>query len=106
MKRATLIIIHPDGRKEVSNYAPSDRPPYEVLRDAVGGLIQPCGQFMKGRSEAYCNEEFLLHGMAPNLEGSKAVNWPVGEKDRLWGSLIEPLHGPIIILEGFDEEED
>jgi len=106
MKRATLIIIHPNGRREVSNYPPSERPPYEVLREAVGGLIQPCGQFMKGNSEAYCNEEFLLFGMAPNLEGSKAVSWPVGEMDTLRGERIPPLHGPIVILEGFDEEED
>lgn len=102
---AKLTVVHPDGRKEISFHDPSDRPTYEWLRDAVGGLIQPCGQFMEPEGEAYCNEEFLLLGMDPNPEGSRAVRWPVGEMDLLRGVEIGPLHGPVVILEGFDEWE-
>lgn len=104
MKRATLIVIHPDGRRLVSNYLPSERPSYDTLRELVGGLIQPCGQFMEG--EAYCNEEFLVLGMAPNLVGSRAVKWPVGELDIVRQVKVGPLHGVVVILEGFEEEEE
>lgn len=87
----------------MSNHLPSERPSYEKLRELVGGLIEPCGQFLEG--EAYCNEEFLLRGMAPNLVGSKAVKWPVGEMDLIRQVRVGPLHGPVVILEGFDEWE-
>jgi len=105
-KKATLTVIQPDGSTKVTEHDPKDRPVYEVLRDLVGGLIQPCASFMEGNVEAYCNEEFLLYGMAPNPVGSKAVNWPVGEIDFLRGEPVGLLHGPIVILKDFDEEED
>lgn len=101
-----MIIIQPDGTKLVSQHDPKRRPSYKELQHHVGGLIQACGQFLEDGREAYCNEEFLLRGLAVNLEGSRLVRWPVGKKDFLSGETVAPLHGPVIILEGFADEED
>lgn len=107
MKFATMIIIQPDGSKLVSQHDPKKLPPLEVLQAAVGGLIQPCDQFLEGTGKrAYCNEEFLVHDFAPNPEGTRAVKWPAGEKDLLTGEVVGPLHGNIVLLEGFEDEDD
>jgi hypothetical protein len=104
MKPATIITILTDGTKLVQQHDPTKRPSLKLLQKEVGGLIQPVDQYLKGK-EAYINEEGILLGLQINLEGSKAVRWPVGEKDVL-GNEIGPLHGPVVILEGFVPEED
>jgi hypothetical protein len=104
MKPATIITIKPDGTKLVQQHDPAKRPSLKLLQEAVGGLIQPVDQYLKGK-QAYVNEEGILLGLEPNLEGSKAVRWPVGEKD-VFGGEIGPLFGNVVILEGFVPEED
>lgn len=99
-----LTTIHPDGTKTFKEW-PDDgtRPDLHELQKCVGGLIEPVSAFLPrgSRMEAYVNEEGVLRRLADNPEGSKAVNWPVGEIDRLRGLPIENLVGPVVILEGF-----
>lgn len=106
MKHATIIVIQPDGSKLVSQHDPKHPPDYKILQGMVGGLIQPCDQFLDDGRQAYCNEESLLHGMPPNPEGSRLVHWPVGKEDLLMGGPVGPLHGPVVILEGFEDEDE
>ena len=92
---ATITIHQPDGTKEVTTRDASDNPSLEELQAAVGGgLIQAVDQFLTDGSVAYANEEGLLRGMPINMFGARAVNWP------------EPLVGPIVVLSGFNSDED
>jgi len=105
-----LITIQPDGTRTEQEW-PDDgtRPDLHTLQQAVGGgLIQPVNSFLPegARMEAYANEEGVLKRMRENPEGSKAVNWPVGELDTWRGLPIDNLVGPIVILEGFPTHEE
>ena len=92
---ATITIYQPDGTHETEEREPSDRPGLRELQKAVGdGLIQPVDQYLTDGSTAYANEEGLLLNMGMNIEGAKAVQWP------------HPLVGPIVVLKGFDPEEE
>lgn len=92
---ATITIHHPDGTQEITFHKASDHPSLETLQAAVGGgLIEPVDRFLTDGSFAYANEEGLLRGMDRNPSGARAVNWP------------EPLVGPVVVLSGFDPEED
>lgn len=106
MTKPTMTTIQPDGTRQVRHFEPGEGPSLEELQEAVGGLIQPVDAFLDDGRRAYCNEEFLLHGLAPNPEGSRAVKWPVGEKDFLTGGQVGMLHGNIVILEGFPSEDE
>jgi len=92
---ATITIYQPDGSKTVTTRDADDHPSLKELQAAVGGgLIQAVDAFLEDGSMAYANEEGLLRRMAVNMAGAYAVNWP------------EPLVGPIVVLSGFDPEED
>ena len=91
---ATITIYQPDGTKTVTTRDANDKPSLKELQAAVGGLIEPVDAYLTDDSTAYANEEGLLHRMPINMFGARAVNWP------------EPLVGPIVVLSGFDPEED
>jgi len=89
----TITIYKPDGSKSVENRRGDQYPDLKELQSFVGGLIQPVDQYLEGDVVAYANEEGLLLNMGINIEGAKAVRWPV------------PLVGPVVVLEGFDREQ-
>lgn len=104
-ERARFVVILPDGTTLVRERNAADPPSLKELQEAVGGLIQPCDNFLtQPKMKAYCNEEGILLGLPENLEGSRAVRWPVGTND-LFGGRIGPLHGPVVILDGFEDED-
>jgi hypothetical protein len=60
-----LVVITPDGTETRTEY--KARPPYEALRDAVGGLIERVKVRHEGKiREAYVSEEGLIHGLPYN----------------------------------------
>ena len=95
MTMATITIYQPDGTSTTEEREPSNRPGLRELQAAVGGgLIQAVDAFLEEGETAYANEEGLLRQMPINLAGARAVKWP------------DPLVGPVVVLKGFDEEED
>ncbi len=91
---ATVTIIQPDGSTTVEERDPTNRPTLEEMQKAVGGYIEPVDAMMTDGTVAYANEEGLLIGMPPNPKATEAVNWPY------------PIVGPVIIMRGFEEEEE
>lgn len=92
---ATMTIYHPDRSKVETTRAADDKPTLRELQAAVGGgLIEAVDRFLEEGVEAYANEEGRVRGMSRNHEGQQAVHWPY------------PLVGPVVVLRGFQEDED
>jgi len=102
----TMTVIHPDGTETVTLFTEGTQPSLDQLQAAVGGLIEPVDAFCAEGVQAYVNEEGLLRGLPINPAGTAAVKWPVGERDRLTGSKVGPLVGPVVVLTGFPPDED
>ncbi len=79
-----VTTINPDGTEKIDLMP--DRPDLKYMQEAVGGYIEKVPAIKK---EAYVNEEGMLEGLAPNLKGMQAVEWP--------GDYA--LVGPILIIE-------
>lgn len=83
MKAVTII----DGKMAILEVAPGGS--YEAIREAVGGWIECFASLSVGpgrRIDMWCNEEFLLNDMLPNV----AVIYP----------HANVIRGGIIILAG------
>lgn len=66
-----LVIIKPDGTEERKEF--KARPPYEALRDAVGGIIEGVKVRYDGKvREAYVHEEGLLINLPYNHRATEA----------------------------------
>lgn len=78
------------------------KPAYQVLRDTVGGLVQPVPDFCqyKGRKcEVYCDEEGILKGKDLNYEATRAWREYLEAKHPgMWDPSMAHLVGDIAIV--------
>lgn len=98
-KRGWLVFIPADPTKEIYREGFSEKAaPYDRLRKAVGGLIQPVKLQYEGRArDGYVNEEGIVLGMRFNRRASSMFGeyW---NKRAPAGYEIQVLYGDAVLV--------